>query len=1033
MTQHSIPQQHQTNEHSISTLMNDTSHEKDNKNGKPLETTQILDSPSSHSIQPENICLHKDSASIIPESGIRENQEKWQEHSFQLAANTKHANHKETSTVQNHHKKDVCSEMEIEFPEDRPPSIPPPLPTKQLVHITNFPLGDDNSLTIARQSESMMDIDISDESKLIMATESGNANNCDIMDVCTEGPNAALPEPNEVTSQVPKYDINTKDTKEHNMDKKNCVGSDSSTNPTVNFGFKPTILVGSKNDDKTALINISSMETTSSYKKDDATTDLVKEEKVNDNPHRDKCVHPNSLNRKYRCMDENMMDDNSLNNINIGPNYAKEKNTIFDSNTISTISGDNKETLSIHHLKDSNLTQALSYRPVLETRDDSSTYAGAEKDKKDYDTKNVNKKDQEQCIVESRIKGTKNTTNTSQTFTTSSKIIQSRPTSLSSTSPNTISAQSLFLTTPIPYSKPTNFLSTANSYLPTDSISAFESLTPNITVEKSSIAHSSEIQMCNNSHSNRHEKIDIPHVQKDSNSHALNSMSQPTDFNTKSVDKDTEANSKQSINNINLIKSRFESMDCSDTGSEKESFSTSEQYSSEDSTSQPNSLSSGCVQMNLSNTPIENADYGSTTSKGLSQNNANPKNSRPHNSIIGSSLSKNRKSSSMYRSTDGGHQKLSAVSLQDVDDRIKKVISFGDQSDSTNEEDEDIAPLQRRNSIHNVPYVNVNDPDTRDRMERYKEERRSTLRAKYKVENYRSEKQQSLPCDKPHEEDNSAHPGQAQTSISKHIVGASPSPDQIDLDKCEDSVVLRKLPVGNKTSSKQTSHVNNSQPQAKATNVSQAKSNADRKWSMQTGARQGRDQKDLSSHAQGTQLRKNSSSPKPKPTQSQYHNKINSKSTKQAQRSSYPPNGGQSDDDVNVKERAAFWNGSQKTCSVNNRNNAKDRKISAPEKIGTQCNPTQRKTSAPAYHHSSNKDPTNKQQRIKSLSMSSAPTSSVRTTQNKDNRSGYKQSKKEISLKDGNISDETCRQSPNIHLPSPNKIKNMAAFFEQNN
>ena len=471
-------------------------------------------------------------------------------------------------------------------------------------------------------------------------------------------------------------------------------------------------------------------------------------------------------------------------------------------------------------------------------------------------------------------------------------------------------------------------------------------------------------------------------------------------------------------------------MECSDTGSEKESFSTSEQYSSEDSTSQPNSLSSGCVPMNLSNTPIENANYGNTTSQGLSQNNDNPKNSRAHDSIIGSSLSKNKKSISMYRSTDGGHQKLSAVSLQDVDDRIKKVISFGDQSDSTNEEDEDIAPLQRRNSIHNVPYVNVNDPDTRDRMERYKEERRSTLRAKYKVENYRSEKQQSLPCDKSHREDNFTHP---QTSISKHILGASPSPDQIELDKCEDNVVLRKLPVGNKTSSKQTSHVNNSQPQAKVTNVSQAKSNADRKWSMQTGARQGSDQKESSLHAKGTQLRKNSSSPKPKPTQSQCHNKINSKSTKQAQRSSYPPNGGQSDEDVNVRERAAFWNGSQKTCSVNNRNNTKDRKISVPEKIGTQCNPTQRKTSAPAYHQSSNKDPTNKQQRIKSLSMSSAPTSSVRTTQNKDNRSGYKQNKKEISLKDGNISDETCRQSTNIHLTSPNKIKNMAAFFEQKN
>ena len=76
MTQHSIPQQHQTNEHSISTLMNETSHQKDDENGKPLETAQILDSPSFHPIRPENICLHKDSASIIPESGIREGQEK---------------------------------------------------------------------------------------------------------------------------------------------------------------------------------------------------------------------------------------------------------------------------------------------------------------------------------------------------------------------------------------------------------------------------------------------------------------------------------------------------------------------------------------------------------------------------------------------------------------------------------------------------------------------------------------------------------------------------------------------------------------------------------------------------------------------------------------------------------------------------------------------------------------------------------------------------------------------------------------------
>lgn len=46
--------------------------------------------------------------------------------------------------------------------------------------------------------------------------------------------------------------------------------------------------------------------------------------------------------------------------------------------------------------------------------------------------------------------------------------------------------------------------------------------------------------------------------------------------------------------------------------------------------------------------------------------------------------------------------------------------------------------LVRRNSIHGaVPFVDVNDPGTRARMEQYKQERRSALRAKYKAEDYR--------------------------------------------------------------------------------------------------------------------------------------------------------------------------------------------------------------------------------------------------------------------------------------------------------
>ena len=64
--------------------MNDASPQRDNKNENPLETTQIFGSPSSHPIRPENICLHKDSASIIPESGIREGQKTWKEHFLQF-------------------------------------------------------------------------------------------------------------------------------------------------------------------------------------------------------------------------------------------------------------------------------------------------------------------------------------------------------------------------------------------------------------------------------------------------------------------------------------------------------------------------------------------------------------------------------------------------------------------------------------------------------------------------------------------------------------------------------------------------------------------------------------------------------------------------------------------------------------------------------------------------------------------------------------------------------------------------------------
>ncbi|QQP41478.1 Uncharacterized protein FKW44_015870, partial [Caligus rogercresseyi] len=74
---------------------------------------------------------------------------------------------------------------------------------------------------------------------------------------------------------------------------------------------------------------------------------------------------------------------------------------------------------------------------------------------------------------------------------------------------------------------------------------------------------------------------------------------------------------------------------------------------------------------------------------------------------------------------------------EDFPKKLKRSQERQGSRQESEEGKEDEAPLVRRNSIHNVPYVDVNDPGTRERMERYKEERRSLLRAKYKAEDYR--------------------------------------------------------------------------------------------------------------------------------------------------------------------------------------------------------------------------------------------------------------------------------------------------------
>ena len=97
-------------------------------------------------------------------------------------------------------------------------------------------------------------------------------------------------------------------------------------------------------------------------------------------------------------------------------------------------------------------------------------------------------------------------------------------------------------------------------------------------------------------------------------------------------------------------------------------------------------------------------------------------------------------------------------------------------------EREEEPPLQRRNSIHNVPFVDVHDPDTRTRMERYKEERRSMLRAKYKAEDY-------LSSSFSRKKKVSTTSQDSEADVASSPVSSPPSPDQEDpspLEKTED-------------------------------------------------------------------------------------------------------------------------------------------------------------------------------------------------------------------------------------------------------
>ena len=124
----------------------------------------------------------------------------------------------------------------------------------------------------------------------------------------------------------------------------------------------------------------------------------------------------------------------------------------------------------------------------------------------------------------------------------------------------------------------------------------------------------------------------------------------------------------------------------------------------------------------------------------------NPSSSNPSSSSSNSTNSNSNKNSGHLSATERRRQFRRAALSEGSLKRAATRLSTASLHDTLASEAVEVVeaveaePLQRRNSIHNVPYVDVNDPETRARMERYKEERRTLLRARYKAEDYKTKK-----------------------------------------------------------------------------------------------------------------------------------------------------------------------------------------------------------------------------------------------------------------------------------------------------
>merc|ERR1712223_849101 len=68
--------------------------------------------------------------------------------------------------------------------DEKQSSLPPPLPTKQMVHITNYPLNNENALTSTNEPITNMDVDVSDDNQFCSKQSSRQDIQDEKMDIC---------------------------------------------------------------------------------------------------------------------------------------------------------------------------------------------------------------------------------------------------------------------------------------------------------------------------------------------------------------------------------------------------------------------------------------------------------------------------------------------------------------------------------------------------------------------------------------------------------------------------------------------------------------------------------------------------------------------------------------------------------------------------------------------------------------------------------------------------------------------------------